>query len=484
MNIYNSNNNLKYFYRPQLEVGTTPTDWVPGSKKNSSSEIKQTADEITQTVKGMVRNVNYLKGLEDGSGWTDYESFKPQYLQSFCVFLCENGMNVTSPIVELPAGTYTASAHGWDNESQITGITLFVLYIDSQGIERSIGYNRTTDIQGGLMKYTFTLLEAKKVFLRFAEDNDEPFCISEPKIEAGTEVTEWESSTMSQIKQTADEIEALVEDTGVDITHGKINLYADKVKFYKNKASAQAGDTAKIWIDGTDGSLHAVDGNFSGKVTASDGEIGGFKISSNEIKSQVAADKSLTMNKDGSFAIVNGSNSVKMNTNGFEVMFGGEGFRVGDFGTGHQGMERWDSTRNVWAAMYERKIAKVFKATTINLGSSENKSVNYVLNARVDWDNHTNIYLPSSSDVPNGTSIIVRGLARDCDAYVFPKQGSADVILAGDYKRESIEVLAADCAEFILCKGIKTNIRRTEFEQNPSVYIEDAWLCNMYDRDV
>ena len=268
--------------------------------------------------------------------------------------------------------------------------------------------------------------------------------------------------------------------SGIDIQNGTVNLFGDRVTF-SNSTGTVSG---KVWIDPDDGTIHATDGEFTGKVTSGEGEIGGFTIGSNEIKSEVSANESLTLNKDGSFTIINGSNSVKMNTNGFEVMFGGEGFRVGNFGTGHQGMERWDSIRNVWAPMYERKIAKVFKATSINLGSAENKSVNYVLNARVDWDNHTTIYLPSSSDVPNGASIIVRGLARDCDSFVYPKQGSNDTILAGDYKREAIEVLAADCAEFIWCKGINTYIRAYASQENPSVYVADAWLCNMYDRDV
>ena len=40
---------LKYFYRPMIEVGNSPTDWVPGST-NQTSEIRQTADEISAKV--------------------------------------------------------------------------------------------------------------------------------------------------------------------------------------------------------------------------------------------------------------------------------------------------------------------------------------------------------------------------------------------------------------------------------------------------
>ena len=56
--------------------------------------------------------------------------------------------------------------------------------------------------------------------------------------------------------------------TGIDVTNGKIDLFADVVSFRKSKANAQSGDPAMVWINGTTGTLHAVDGEFEGKVTA------------------------------------------------------------------------------------------------------------------------------------------------------------------------------------------------------------------------
>ena len=94
-----------------------------------------------------------------------------------------------------------------------------------------------------------------------------------PQIEVGSAPTDWQPSSIinstSYIKQTAKQIEMKVNDTGVNINDGTINLYADKVRFFKNKASATAGDQAKVWIEGGDGSLHAVDGKFEGVVNAS-----------------------------------------------------------------------------------------------------------------------------------------------------------------------------------------------------------------------
>lgn len=95
--------------------------------------------------------------------------------------------------------------------------------------------------------------------------------IRHPQLETGEVATAFEagtSETSSRIHQTAEQIEELVNDTGVNIVDKTIDLYADKVKFYKNKSAAQQGDPAKIWIDGGDGSLHAVDGHFEGTVRA------------------------------------------------------------------------------------------------------------------------------------------------------------------------------------------------------------------------
>lgn len=93
-----------------------------------------------------------------------------------------------------------------------------------------------------------------------------------PQIEVGDSPTDWVpgsiTNSSSEIRQTAEEIEAKVNDTGVNINDGTINLYADKVRFFKNKASAAAGDPSKVWIDGEYGSLHAVDGEFEGTVNA------------------------------------------------------------------------------------------------------------------------------------------------------------------------------------------------------------------------
>lgn len=86
--------------------------------------------------------------------------------------------------------------------------------------------------------------------------------------------------------------------TGIDIENGTINLQADKVTF----SDSNGGNTDKIWIDPANGTLHAVYGDFSGKITATDGTIGGFSIGQHSIKS---SNDKIILNDDGTATIGN-----------------------------------------------------------------------------------------------------------------------------------------------------------------------------------
>ena len=112
--------------------------------------------------------------------------------------------------------------------------------------------------------------------------------------------------TYSTITQTNSKISAIVSDlktkTGIDITNGTIDLIAGNVNF---KASDGSTDNPYMSI-GKDGkltvkSVKATDGDFSGKVTATEGEIGGWKINGNTLQSENKA--SIILNGNGnSFA--------------------------------------------------------------------------------------------------------------------------------------------------------------------------------------
>lgn len=86
------------------------------------------------------------------------------------------------------------------------------------------------------------------------------------------------------VGNTCPTLEAILTNTGlrsagIDISDGTVNLYGDKVTF-SNSTGTVSG---KVWIDPDDGTIHAVNGHFSGKITATSGTIGGFTIDPNRL---------------------------------------------------------------------------------------------------------------------------------------------------------------------------------------------------------
>lgn len=61
----------------------------------------------------------------------------------------------------------------------------------------------------------------------------------------------------------------------IDGANSNITLFGDKVTFQNTAGSLL---TPKIWIDATDGTLHATNADITGKITASEGAIGPFNI--------------------------------------------------------------------------------------------------------------------------------------------------------------------------------------------------------------
>lgn len=97
-------------------------------------------------------------------------------------------------------------------------------------------------------------------------------------------------TTESYVNQKANEIDEGIRDdlgdTGINITSGEIKLKANKVNFYD---SSGTNLNSKIWLDSTYGTLHAVDGEFEGKVTAEEGTIGGFAIGSETLGTEYSS---------------------------------------------------------------------------------------------------------------------------------------------------------------------------------------------------
>ena len=97
--------------------------------------------------------------------------------------------------------------------------------------------------------------------------------MSDIRFVEGFETTEGQYKSL--FEQTARRISMSVEhdllQTGIDITHQRITLRADQVVF-----ASSNGVSGKIWIDATDGTLHAINGHFSGIIEANGGTFRGL----------------------------------------------------------------------------------------------------------------------------------------------------------------------------------------------------------------
>ena len=102
---------------------------------------------------------------------------------------------------------------------------------------------------------TFNLANLYKLFCPQLEIGDAPTAFTASSVE-----------TSSQIHQSADEVDLSITNnpgqTGINIANQTIRLQADKVTF----SDSQGGNTDKISIDPATGTLHAVDGKFSGNI--------------------------------------------------------------------------------------------------------------------------------------------------------------------------------------------------------------------------
>ena len=123
---------------------------------------------------------------------------------------------------------------------------------------------------------TFTLSSPAKVYLSFDADYCAAnFQLIKPKLECGEYATPWsvESDVVdSRIDMSREAITLQLRNSGINLTNQSIELLAGKVTFgYYDNGTKK---TDKIWIDNTNGALHAVDGIFSGKVSGNGLVIG------------------------------------------------------------------------------------------------------------------------------------------------------------------------------------------------------------------
>lgn len=203
------------------------------------AELEMTADSITSEVKQLHKGKNMLSGVLDGTGWRSANSSEtPQAITKNVVdnWIEHNNLDVyvISPDVSIKKDTkYTFS---FDVGSYITtavnvyvkngsGAPTPISLVDEQG--RAITQPMTTGISGR-RSVTFVPVANATAMIYVEVDK-----IHFPQLETGNTATAFEapsSDTISQIKQTANSIEAKVNNTGVDITNGLIRLEGGKVE--------------------------------------------------------------------------------------------------------------------------------------------------------------------------------------------------------------------------------------------------------------
>ena len=143
----------------------------------------------------------------------------------------------------------------------------------------------------------------------------------------------------------------------------------------------------------------------------------------------------------------NKAGSVSIDSAGFAVKWGGEGFRVGS-----EGLQRYDSVRDAWLPMYNKRNIIVDKNSGAYYMPTD---VDYLVNGYYNpgQDIYRQIYLPNSANMPDGAVITVRGLSG-CYADVRRHPNSNDILTWGDSPSvEYVEVESADRVEFVLYKG-------------------------------
>jgi hypothetical protein len=222
--------------------------------------------------------------------------------------------------------------------------------------------------------------------------------------------------------------------TGIDITDGLIDLRADKVKFSNSNGTV----SGKVYIDPTYGTIHATDGDFSGKITANSGNITGtlgvtggldVKKSSNVIKVKINGGSVSTESSPGDITIVDAE--------GFYVKRGNEGFRLTI-----NGFQRWNSSANSWVNFYGGRYVRTITLTSTS-ATAYNVSVNDDFIIAKPSVTNAVLNLPSSN-IPDGKILAVVNAGG---AGIHIKAGSLKIQGAVEYDQVTLNM--NDRMEFI-----------------------------------
>ena len=145
----------------------------------------------------------------------------------------------------------------------LAGWSVQFFFYDAEGLSTGYSTNRIiadSDIEGSLVGQGSASFNASSYFAVVMGKIDNSVIDSISDIALSGFVVYDEENSSSVYQQTATLIRQEVAGTGIDITKGKINLRADKVTF----SDSQGGNTDKIQIDPTTGTLKAVNAIITG----------------------------------------------------------------------------------------------------------------------------------------------------------------------------------------------------------------------------
>ena len=232
--------------------------------------LNQTATGLTAEVTSIKQGKNLLSGVLTAQGWKD-DTNADAACDAVNVAIKTKGTGATAliaPQVTLPKGSkYTLSF-------DVAGGDVTVQWSDGTAIGTATGAGRKTLVID-LTQAAADVTGKIKIFVTE---------LSYPMLEIGEVATEFvadSEETSAFANLTSERIQLAVQSalglTGIDITHGTIELRGNKVVFTDETGTI----TGKISIDPTTGTLIASDVQVSGKVTATSGKIAGFNISGN-----------------------------------------------------------------------------------------------------------------------------------------------------------------------------------------------------------
>jgi hypothetical protein len=125
-------------------------------------------------------------------------------------------------------------------------------------------------------------------------------------------------------------------------------------------------------VDGKTGKTYQNDAYIKGKVYATDGEFTGIiHADSGEFK--------------GDIIVTSGSNTVKINSSGFEGRWGSDGIKLGT-----SGLQRWHPDTQSWVNMYGNRYVKIVSASSYQISVHDDFIVSTSTN--------TKLILPAGTD--------------------------------------------------------------------------------------